>query len=89
MFVVRKDDGKLKSVRRIAKRKPSLITWRDFRVTHGTNRWPVSPEKLRSMATYTRNVIRVVSYVGMRFSLLPAFAWNLVTGVALRLMFLR
>jgi len=41
------------------------------------------------MATDTRRMIRIVSYVGIRLGLLPAFSWGFVTRVALRLMFLR
>jgi hypothetical protein len=89
MFVVRKNDGELNRGIRLSKSKSNFVAWRNLRVAYGTNRWPVSPEELWSMATDTCGMIRVVSYIGMRLCFLPTLAWNLMARAALCLMFLR
>src|SRR4030095_3621290 len=73
VFVVREDDRELERCVRFSKRKSSVVAWRNLRMTHGTDYRSICPEELWSMATYTRRMIRIVSYVRVRLRFLPAF----------------
>lgn len=86
MLVVWKLDQKLALTDWVAKSKTRLVSWRDFRVTVRTYRWLGAPEELGAVTADTCVVTRKIGNVRIVSNLFPIIGWNLVAGIASRLM---
>src|SRR3989442_10276768 len=82
MLVMWKLDHELSPAQRISKCKPRLIPRRNFGVTNRTNDRLSAFEKLRTMTTYTRVMVRIVGDVRVISNLSPVAGRNFVAGIA-------